>query len=114
MKAPSHILEMQVMHARAHRTQLKYFDCYVSITIQADASEKNLIFLLKSLKYAETKYANMKSELWVAVFSFQHIHTYMYWLSFLVEWQTFGNDHTEEFYYSMPSFIAYVALHTPV
>ena len=77
-------------------TTLRYFDPYIPVTIQVDASQvglgaallqngKPVAFASKALTKTECWYANIEREMLAAVFGAERFHTYVYGQSFTIE-----------------------------
>ena len=82
--------------AKTASQPLRYYDRTKPVTVQADASQRELdtclvqegkpiAFASKSLTDTETRYANIERELLVIVFACQHFNTYVLGRQFTVE-----------------------------
>ena len=92
--------QVKTLIAKANTTPLKYYDRNLPVTVQADTSLRGLgacliqqhkgkdqpiAFASKSLTDAETRYANIESELLAIVFACQRFSTYLLGRSFVAE-----------------------------
>ena len=92
--------QVKTLIAKANTTLLRYYDRNLPVTVQVDASLRELgacliqqhkgkdqpiAFASKSLTDAETRYANIKRELLAIVFACQRFSTYLLGRSFVAE-----------------------------
>ena len=92
--------QVKTLIAKANTTPLRYYDRNLPVTVQADASLRELgacliqqhkgkdqpiAFASKSLMDMETRYANIERELLAIVFACQHFSTYLLGRSFVAE-----------------------------
>ena len=90
--------QVKTLIAKANTTPLRYYDRNLPVTVQVDASLRGLgacliqqhkgkdqpiTFASKSLKDAETRYANIERELLAIVFACQRFSTYLLGRSFI-------------------------------
>ena len=100
---------MKDLIAKTTSQPLRYYDNTKPVTVQTDASQRDLgtcliqdghpiAFASKSLTDTETRYANIERELLAIVFTCQHFNTYVLGRPFTVEiWpQALGNDTPKE------------------
>ena len=92
--------QVKTLIAKANTTPLRYYDRNLPVTVQVDASLRGLgacliqqhkgkdqpiAFASKSLRNAETRYANIERELLAIVFACQQFSTYLLGRSFVAE-----------------------------